>query len=395
VRYVGAGTIEFLLSPDGHFYFLEMNTRLQVEHPVTEAVTGLDLVEWQLRVAQGEPLPLRQQDIQLRGHAIEARLCAEDSFGGYVPQSGRIVAWQPSQIEGIRIDHGLAGNAWISPYYDSMVAKVISYGATRDAARQQLVAALKDTTVFGIVNNREHLLRCLQADEFSQAKLSTRWLTDASVDWQAPAADGAWLAVAAALCVEHGGRAHGSLANFSSNGPRVTPMAIGLGDDVHRLLVTPMGAARFRTESADGQHDIVLHPAQPATLRRAVTATLRRAVTLDGRRLTLCGLIDRENGWLDFAGVSLAFQDLATRPPQRNDADAGGNVTCRMHGLVVKLEASVGQTVKRGQLLLAIEAMKMEHRIEAPIDGVVAELGATQGQQVSPGRLLARIEPSA
>ena len=388
VGYVGAGTIEFLLAPDGQFYFLEMNTRLQVEHPVTEAITGLDLVEWQLRVAQGEPLPLAQDEIRLHGHSIEARLCAEDAFGGFVPQSGAIHRWQAPSGDGIRVDHGLTPSAQIPPYYDSMIAKIICTADTREQARNKLIAALRETTVFGVITNRDYLLRCLQAPAFRDAQLSTRWLTDQSAGWKPPAAGTTWLAAAAALRVDEAARAHGALANWHSTGPHTVPVLLTSADKRHALSVSLTGPHTYRVDvGGKHHHRVEIEPA-------AGPSSLTRHVRLDGRRTALRSLTDGARGWLDFEGCSLQVDDAAGQPPQRKDASAGGTVTSRMHGMVVNLAASVGQKVERGQFLLAIEAMKMEHRIEAPIAGTVAEVGTVKGQQVAPGRLLVRIEPA-
>ena len=149
VNYVGAGTVEFLLGEDGRFYFLEMNTRLQVEHPVTELVTGQDLVAWQIRVAEGHPLPLRQEQVELRGHAIEVRLYAEDAGRGFLPQTGTVLRWDPELLPGVRIDHGLVEGQAVTPFYDPMLAKLIAYGATRDEARRKLIRALERCVLLG------------------------------------------------------------------------------------------------------------------------------------------------------------------------------------------------------------------------------------------------------
>ncbi|MEK9720686.1 MAG: biotin carboxylase N-terminal domain-containing protein, partial [Quisquiliibacterium sp.] len=193
VGYQGAGTVEFLFEADGSFHFLEMNTRLQVEHPVTEAITGLDLVQWQLRVAQGQALPLSQEQLRLSGHAIEARLCAEDPWNGFTPQAGPIAAWRMPQGEGIRVDHGLADNAVVPTHYDSMIAKVIAFGTDREQARARLVAALQGTVVLGLGHNRNYLLHCLAAREFCEPDLSTAWLGGASAAWPKPETDSRWL----------------------------------------------------------------------------------------------------------------------------------------------------------------------------------------------------------
>src|ERR1019366_29215 len=174
IGYEGAGTLEFLLDAAGDFYFMEMNTRLQVEHPATEAIPGLDLVELQLRVAGGEPLGLRQQDIGFSGHAIEARLCSEDARGDFMPQSGRMALWQmPS---GLRVEHALQSGSEIPPYYDSMIAKLISHGATRDAARRKLIHGLEQTVAFGVTTNRAFLAACLGHPAFAAGEATTSFI---------------------------------------------------------------------------------------------------------------------------------------------------------------------------------------------------------------------------
>ena len=392
VAYTGAGTIEFLLAPDGQFYFLEMNTRLQVEHPVTEAVTGLDLVEWQLRVAQGEPLPLRQQDIRWQGHAIEARLCAEDAFAGYVPQSGSIVAWRAPAGNGVRVDHGLAPTAQVPPHYDSMIAKVITLGTSRDDARRKLIQALRDTTVFGITTNRDYLCRCLQAPAFSEARLSTRWLSEATGGWTAPVADRHWHGVAAALLVHQAGRRHGDLANWSSTGLRSVPSRIDVQGTVHAVAVQAAGRQAYCVCDDQGSIDIVIESDrdQHTLLQGGAMAELHISVAGRGRQVR--AWLSGTSGCLDMDGVSAPFTDVSQAPPVRNDGGATGTLVARMHGLVVNIAVETGQKVAKGDLLLAIEAMKMEHRIEAPIAGTVAEIGAAKGQQVAPGKLLVRID---
>src|SRR3954453_4436086 len=172
--YEGAGTLEFLLDGDGQFYFMEMNTRLQVEHPVTEALTGLDLVEWQLRVAAGEPLPLRQDNIRFSGHAIEVRLCSEDADHDFMPQSGWMALWQMPQS--IRVEHALQSGAEIPPYYDSLVAKLISHGATREEARARLITALEQAVALGVATNQSFLLSCLRHPAFAQGRATTAFI---------------------------------------------------------------------------------------------------------------------------------------------------------------------------------------------------------------------------
>jgi geranyl-CoA carboxylase alpha subunit len=382
VGYVGAGTVEYLLTPDGHFHFLEMNTRLQVEHPVTEAITGLDLVEWQLRIARGEPLPLKQEQIRWQGHAIEARLCAEDAFNGFAPQAGRVLHWNVPAGEGIRIDHGLVAQPEIPSYYDSMIAKVIAYGADREQARGRLLRALAGSAVLGLRTNRDYLLQALSAPAFATPKLATRWLGEASSAWQPRVPDARWAAVAGAVLLHRRSRVFGPLALWSSGGQRDTPLRLAVGDRLIDLRLAyrrgepvqvSVGEARFAVEiqSDDGQQvQLIVDGAHDAAL---------------------CWL-QGHDGWLDVGGACAAFVDRSQAPPEVDDPEGHGLITSRMHGALVKLAVEVGQRVRKGEFVLAIEAMKMEHRIEAPVAGTVVEVGAAAGTQVAPGRMLVRIE---
>jgi geranyl-CoA carboxylase alpha subunit len=386
VGYVGAGTVEFLLAPDGTFWFLEMNTRLQVEHPVTEAITGLDLVEWQLRIARGEPLPLRQDEIRFTGHAIEARLCAEDPHAGFAPQVGPISTWRMPSGPGVRVDHGLADPAAVPPYYDSMVAKVIACGSDREQARARLVAALREASVLGLRTNRDWLIACLQAPAFAQPALSTAWLGEASAAWTAPTPDARWLAAAAALRLHRAAAVHGSLARWSSTGLRETPLRLAAGGREHALRLTYGAGRPTRVGLADGT---------AIELTVLDDDGIAAALEIDGLRVRVQASIDGSAGWLDGLGLSESFEDVGDRPPAPAGDGAGGAVVCRMHGQLTRLAVEPGQRVAQGTYLLSIEAMKMEHRFEAPVAGTVVEVGAAAGSQVAPGRLLVRIEPDA
>ena len=197
IRYEGAGTLEFLLDQKGEFYFMEMNTRLQVEHPVTEAITGLDLVELQLRVASGEPLGLEQEDIKFSGHAIEVRLCSEDAGHDFMPQSGRMALWQ--MPDGIRVEHALQSGSEIPPFYDSMIAKLISHGADRNEARSRLICGLEQTAAFGVTTNQGFLISCLRHPGFAKGEATTAFIGKHRDDLLAPRADEATDAALAAL----------------------------------------------------------------------------------------------------------------------------------------------------------------------------------------------------
>ncbi len=381
--YVGAGTVEFLLDTEGRFHFLEVNTRLQVEHPVTEAVTGLDLVELQLRIARGEPLPLRQDDVRLQGHAIEARLCAEDAFDGFRPQAGAILAWRlPEESPQLRIDHGLAVRAHVPSHYDSMIAKLIAVGRDRDEARGRLADAVARTSILGLATNRQFLLACLDAPEFAQARLSTSWVDAAATLWPAPRADSRWQAAATALWARAHARVHGALADWSSTGPRTQIASLACGNTQWQARVVPE-AGGYRITVGEHQH------------RVAIDADDR--IEVDGRAVRAHARWRRDGGvlagWLDFDGVCAGFADVSAMPPQRAAVGASGEVRATMHGQVAAVSIAAGDRVCAGQPLLEIEAMKMQHRVDAPIDGRIAEIGARVGAQVAPGALLVRIDP--
>jgi geranyl-CoA carboxylase alpha subunit len=385
VGYVGAGTVEFLLTPDGEFHFLEMNTRLQVEHPVTEAITGLDLVEWQLRIARGEPVPLQQSDIRWHGHAIEARLCAEDAFNGFAPQAGRVLHWAVPTGEGIRVDHGMVAQPEIPPYYDSMIAKVIAYGADREQARGRLQRALAGSAVLGLRTNRDYLLQALSAPAFAKPELATGWLGEASTAWLPRVPDARWAAVAATLALHRRSRVFGPLALFSSSGQRDTPLRLAVDDKLFDLRVAYRSSEPMRVSAGEAQFQIEVRSDDGHQVQLIVDGAHEAA---------LCWL-QGNDGWLDVGGICAAFVDRSQAPPEVDDPEGHGLIASRMHGQLVKLAVEVGQRVRKGEFMLAIEAMKMEHRIDAPIDGTVVEIGAAAGTQVSPGKLLVRIEADA
>jgi 3-methylcrotonyl-CoA carboxylase alpha subunit/acetyl-CoA/propionyl-CoA carboxylase biotin carboxyl carrier protein len=384
VGYVGAGTVEFLVVGE-ECWFLEMNTRLQVEHPVTELVTGVDLVEWQLRVAGGEPLGMRQEDLALRGHAIEARVYAEDPAAGFLPQAGRAttVRWPGS----VRVDAGLRSGQDVPADYDPLLAKLIASGPDRDTARLALVGAIDDTAVFGVTTNLGFLRRLLAGEPFERAEIDTGWLDrrGASLPREqdglaAPAA--AWIRAERLRAVSAGPFGVGD--GWRSAGPPA-PVAIELvhGGSRTRFQVDAGGV------TGDGEGDTLLG--------------MRTVVAGDP-----CWLIEIENQLETFHleahgtdlrvvhhGETYAFADpeLSVDTSAANAGD--GQVLAPMPGTVVDVLVKADQPVAAGDTLVLMEAMKMELSMTAPLDGVVTRVGVAAGDRVALGQLLVGVEPVA
>ncbi|HYP85653.1 acetyl/propionyl/methylcrotonyl-CoA carboxylase subunit alpha [Variovorax sp.] len=402
VNYVGAGTVEFIVEQTGgydqpeamKFYFMEMNTRLQVEHPVTEAITGLDLVEWQLRVAAGEPLPLAQDELRIHGHAIEARICAENPDNGFLPATGTLHVYRKPpqhtsfQRSRVRIDDGVREGGEISPFYDSMIAKLIVHGATRAEALARLDAALAQTHIVGLATNVQFLRRVLHTESFSQARLDTALIERerAVLFDQEPL--GLPLAAAAAVADTLLGEAEAAGPDpfdrrdgWRVAGAAVRPFSFEFGGQTHaaELRYLPGGALELEVGGAAG-------PLQIGRLPDGETE-----VAFNGRRHTL--RIDTHGGIAHVFGAQGATR-IATidRLAHAGDTQAeGGRLTAPMPGKVVSFAVKAGDTVTRGQPLAVMEAMKMEHTIAAPADGKVEELLYAPGDQVAEGAELLRL----
>jgi geranyl-CoA carboxylase alpha subunit len=382
VGYVGAGTVEFLLDIDGTFAFLEMNTRLQVEHPVTEMVTGLDLVAWQLRIADGEPLTLTQDDVVLRGHAIEARLYAEDPGKGYLPATGRIELWRPPTGCGVRVDAGVDTGTVISPHYDPMLAKIVAHGRNRGEARRRLINALEHTTVSGLTTNRALLGRILRHQKFADGQTTTAFLDE--VDLRAdPTPSSRELAAAAALL--HGKREADArqrspgLVGWSSSGTLRTLQRLAVADRFIDVQIT--GTSNELSVTMEGVSHVV-------DVSRAGTD-----VWIDGSKMSVdycCPTLDRIA--LRLGRLDLDVRDVLFAPPESDRGAGTGEVTAPMHGTVTTKLVEVGDEVAAGQRLLVLEAMKMEQPLMAGISGIVAEIVAAS-RQVAAGDVLVRIAP--
>ncbi len=363
-----------------------MNTRLQVEHAVTEMVTGVDLVEWQIRVASGEALPLRQDDVAFTGHAIEARLYAEDAQGDFLPQAGRVLAWEPPSRAGVRVDHGIAAGVTVSPYYDPMLAKIIAHGATREAARRRLVAALMETVVLGVVTNRRFLIDCLSHSAFAAGDISTgfiaRHFPPAVRAGAAP--HPRLMALAAALIVGRGrGPSGGALSHWRSSGPAAVPLRLRCGDTEAAIEVTGEGGARYRI-AWGGESCAVAILAQDGTRLRFLADGLAEAahIAWDGDALHL----SRDGDTATFADVLLAPRSAA-------EGAAGAAALAPMPGTIAAVRVKPGDAVRKGQCLLVLEAMKMEHEIVASRDGTVAAVLVSPGEQVATRKLLVELAP--
>jgi geranyl-CoA carboxylase alpha subunit len=382
IGYVGAGTVEFLFE-DGAFYFMEMNTRLQVEHPVTEAVTGIDLVQWQLRIAGGEPLALAQDEALARfesgGHAIEVRLCAEEPAADFMPRAGRIAHF--AAPPGVRFDHALTDGLTISPFYDSMLGKLIAHGPDRTAAARALAAALDRTVVFGVPTNRGYLARLLRDADFLANRVSTAFVAQHERLRAVPVPDTLWT-LAAFICT----RAAQAdwppeLNGFSSIGARATPYRLACGDEQRHGVVE--GDAR---DARVGELRIACP--QPLVAQRWCR------VAIDGRTCEVYFARDGDRLWVQADGAEAQFEDRRLQPARRAAAAGAGSVTASMHGRVVQVTASPGQRVAAGEVLATLEAMKMEHALTAPAAGVVRAVHVRAGEQVAAGRLMIEIDPA-
>ena len=391
VNYVGAGTVEFLLDQSGEFFFLEMNTRLQVEHPVTELITGQDLVAWQIRAAAGQPLPLKQDEIRLTGHAMEVRLYAEDAAHNFLPQTGQVLRWEPELLDGVRIDHGLVEGQEISPFYDPMLAKIIAYGATRDDARRKLVRAVEECVLLGVNGNQRFLANLLANPEFASGNATTAFIAehfnaDPSLTAQAPAASE--LAIAAALLYQQSAnaRAHQrELAGWRSAGSAPWQFTLKHGEQKHRVNLEVQVA---------GSQPSLLATVGDTQVSLTLLASDGRWLTLelDGIRRRIAYQQQGEQLWLYGHYGNLELLDVTHEPAGGQNAASSGAVKAPMDGAIVDVLVSEGERVSKGQLLVVLEAMKMEHPMKAGVDGTVRRIGISKGDQVKNRQLLVEIE---
>jgi geranyl-CoA carboxylase alpha subunit len=373
IGYEGAGTLEFLLAQDGRFYFMEMNTRLQVEHPVTEAVTGLDLVALQFEIAAGRQLPIRQEDVRFSGHAIEVRLCAEDPEEGFTPQSGTLSLWSPSPA--LRIEHGLRSGADIPPFYDSMIAKLVAHGSDRDAARRKLIRGLEDTVALGIRTNQGYLVDCLAHPTFVKGEATTAFIGVHQGDLLAGRSREE---IAAAVHIAAMLR---SAPNVSITHAFPAPIRLRRGDRVFEMRVFAGRNGHCRVEY-DGATSVFQVASAGADAYELVEQGRAFRVPM-GRR--------GEEVWAHIGGRAWGFEDITFKPVAGGEAEGDGKVRASMNGRVVSLDVAVGDKVVRGQRVLVVEAMKMEHAHVAAIDGIVEAIHVAEGDQVEAHRIIIEV----
>lgn len=376
--YVGAGTVEFLLDGNGDFFLMEMNTRLQVEHPVTEAVTGLDLVEWQLRIARGEALPLCQDEIAFKGHAIEVRLCAEDD--NFAPHAGRVQHFvEPAHA---RFDHALRAGGEVTPFYDSMLGKLIVHGATRAEAIDGLMAALAGTQVLGLPTNRAFLAACLANPVFRDGKALIPFLAEHGDSIRKDLQDQQTQVLLSAALGMHFKVGAGAAQSLPC--PFGKALRVLHGEQVLAMTVTETGAGGLEVLSGSGQHAGACEVDGDGRMRVTVDGVSRavHACEAGGGRWHV--QVDTTDVWLKdvslepSAGSASSSQAMELRAP--------------FNGKVIAVKVSAGESVRRGDTLLVIESMKLEHAICATRDAVVAAMAVEPGQQTAPGQVLLRFE---
>jgi 3-methylcrotonyl-CoA carboxylase alpha subunit len=383
--YVGAGTVEFIADATsglkaGSFWFMEMNTRLQVEHPVTEAVTGVDLVEWQFRIASGEKLPLMQDQITPRGHAVEARLYAEDPERGFLPSTGRLLALQFPEIDGLRIDTGVERGSEVTPFYDPMVAKLIAHGRTRDEAFDQLAAALERTIVAGPRSNIEFLTALCRAALVRKGDFDTGFIDRNLADLGATPQG-----------LDRGAVAFGARWLLAQNHLLASDPLEDTSEETHSPWDVPdafqtSGTRRLTLPLlADGEAAIaeVVYTAKGPELSVGGVAPASDALAVAGSDAVFVLRHGRQ--------TKVSMRDLSLA--EAGGHDKSGLVRAPMHGKILALFVEKGAQVTRGQRVAIIEAMKMEHTIVAPTDGVVTEIVAAKDAQVAEGARLMTIAP--
>jgi geranyl-CoA carboxylase alpha subunit len=381
VDYVGAGTVEFLVDADLEFYFLEMNTRLQVEHRVTELAYGVDLVRWQLAVAEGDPLPAGEWGGAPARAVIEARVYAEDPAHGYMPQTGVIHRFEPATSPQVVVDHGVTPGAPVTPFYDPMLAKVVASGDTRAEALRVCARALREMVLLGVRTNRAFLVECLEHEAFVAGQATTGFLKEVSLETTSPGepTDDEVALGAALLAWTHPG-ARGR----STSSPLARPMRLEVDGSEHPVGVRALGDGAFEVELPDGQtHALSLEDAGGGWAR----------VEAGGVWGKVAWARAGDQVWFQRGARQRGVFDASGRPPAVGADGSGGALRAPMSGRVLEVRAAAGDAVEAGQVLIVLEAMKMEHELEVSTAGTLAEVMVEAGAQVDAGAVLAVVEP--
>jgi 3-methylcrotonyl-CoA carboxylase alpha subunit/geranyl-CoA carboxylase alpha subunit len=370
---------------DKPFYLMEMNTRLQVEHPVTEMLTGLDLVEWQLRIARGEPLPLAQADVQLQGHAIEVRLCAEDEH--FTPQTGTVQAF--TAPAGLRFDHALHAGAVVTPHYDAMLGKLIAHAPTRAEAIDRLCSGLDQTAVLGLPTNRAFLAACLQHPAFRAGEALIPFLSEEADAVRQSLQATSEARTVAALAVLYASQAPAA----AMPSPFMRPVRMGLGSETFSLSVQELGQGQVRIQTVDATHQA-----------RVERSNEWLYIDLNGQRWQTRAVACRDAGtamrWHVQLQGSACFElwlsdQSHSAPSTGTSAQTAQSLRAPFNGKLIALHVQEGQAVQQGDAVLVIESMKLEHILCAPRDAVVHSLSASVGQQVGPGQVLVQWKDAA
>lgn len=389
-HYSGAGTVEFLVDAKGNFYFLEMNTRLQVEHPVTELITGQDLVAWQLKVAAGDPLPLRQEEIKLNGHAMEVRLYAEDPRNNFMPQTGDILRWKHPQSEAVRVDHGIREGQCVSPHYDPMLAKIITHGSHREEARRRIACAVEDTVLLGVNNNKRFLCNILRHQVFIDGQATTAFIEqqfsdDSSMLTTPPCIK--TIGLAAILMYTRTGLK-------SAHNPELLSWRNSVPGPSHYRLRHEGEEFKVSLSIEKRIHGMrVLVTARDTTISLDVLKVKDTQCTVisNGVRDTIEYVFNKGKLFIDTAFGNASFENTTHAASTGNDTNGSDRVIATMDGAIIALQVNVGERVKKGQTIAILEAMKMEHPLKAEVPGVIASISAKKGDQVKIRQLLVSI----
>tara|TARA_A100001015_G_scaffold318446_1_gene438365 strand:- start:5770 stop:7752 length:1983 start_codon:yes stop_codon:yes gene_type:complete len=388
INYIGAGTIEFLLDSNNDFYFLEMNTRLQVEHPVTELVTGLDLVYLQFLVADGQSLPIKQNEVVLKGHAIETRLYAEDPANNFLPSSGPLKSWVIQRSKGVRIDNGYCPGNVVTPFYDPMLAKIIGYGATRKQALRNLTCALENASIFGIQTNRSFLLEVLKQDQFLNGSAKTTFLEDIYPNgFSDKSASSTEYALVAAFIYKNKleqqvptlQNMQNELVGWSNRGRIKSTLLIKHLEKEKKVDVTYLENNKFLVGYDNNKLEVLLSEGE---------------TRVNGRLISPLSFNKSENTYQIINSESEFYFVEINQTDKIDQVVYTGTMRAPMHGVITDIFVTTGQRVKIGDCLIILEAMKMQHELVARVDGFVNKITTSSGKQVSIDDILIEIKPN-